>query len=785
MLELAIAGAIFLLVAGVLSLAVASDIGTRDEALVRGQLTADLVQAESVLANGSYDSLLANTFTPPNACSGTGTGTTGQSCYTIAGDTYEANWAIGTGTDASTALTLTGTSTLPSGAVITESRVVNAPSYDYSATEGTVRVTISNSPSGWNGVGPIYLLEQNDPSDIVASGPVTNGVAILSGEPALCSLANPCVVGLAGGDEFATNGSVSELPSEVWGPGSGVTLTAGGLTDATLDLTGVGTADLDLVATNTNTGQSEANAVAGSVCLYLNFNDGVAQQSVPVCNFASAGSLDVATYAPDPANPDTRMPLPIGVPMTFSTDSAGGGCPFVENPTPPGPVGSQGLTGSGWAGEAVCTSWTWGNPATATLNGVTTGWNSTTLTLSAGTIVSGSINWKGPGLGASAFVADSGNNLVRMITPGGSVTAWAGTGAAGLVNGPASSAEFNNPTAVAVASDGTVYVTDTGNNVIRAITPGGVVSTLATGFSNPHGLVLDSTGTDLYVADTGHNQIDEVSTSTGAVTVLSGDGASGHANGSGSSAEFAGPKGVALYGGVLYVADTGNNAIRAVATSGGATTDFAGTGASGSTNGPAGGSSFNSPQGVTVDNEGDVFVADTGNNEIREVSVAGSVSTFSGQTAPGFVNGSAGSAKFSGPEQLAEGLGGVLYVADTGNNVVRAVSTGGTASTLAGTGVSGSSNGDVATATFSGDSGVGSGPGWVSGQPAIGFGSVPVWSGARLVQSCSSSGTCTSIGTTVPENTACPGQACYSGSAPVSGWITPQIGARRRQVVVL
>jgi prepilin-type N-terminal cleavage/methylation domain-containing protein len=763
MIELLIAAALFLIVASVLALALVSDLGNRGEADVRRVLGADLAAGAANLAGGSYDTLLANTFTPPSVCSGSGGGTTQQSCYQVGSTTYRVTWSISSSSGSSTTLVVAGTVILPSGGVLTASHLALAPTEAYVAGKGVVRVRVVGSPSGWNGVGPVYLVEQNNPSISVASGGVSNGVAVLVGSPASCTVLNPCALGLSTGTTFASNGAVTEIPSDVWGTGSQIVLTSGGLTDATATITGIGTATLNLTSTNTSTGLSGFNSVAGSACIYLNFNDGVAAQSTPVCNFSAAGALSLSTYAPDPANPTTRVPFPIGT-MSFSTDAANGSCPYVANPTPPGPVGSQGLTASGWTKEAVCTSWTWGTPASVTISGTTSNWTGSNITLVGGSTLVGSINWSGTGLGASIFVADGGNNTVRLISPGGNVTTWAGTGTLGLVNGPRGSAEFDAPGAVVVARDGTLYVADTGNNVIRTITPGGSVSTLATGFNQPGALAL--VGATLYVVDTGHNQIDTVNTSTGAVSVLAGNGTPGLVNGAGASAEFFQPGGVSVSGGVVYVADTFNNVIRAIAPDGTVST-FAGSGSVGSANGTGALASFSNPNGMAVDSSGNLYVSDQANNKIREITPGASVTTFAGNGTAGLVNGTSGSAEFTTPSQLSFGLGGGLLVADQGDNVVRLIS-GGSVSTLAGTGAPGYRNGTDPNAQFYVNGGVSSGLGWLAGQPAIGFGTVAVWSGPRLVQSCSTSGTCTSVTNTVPENTDCPGQDCYSGSAPKS-----------------
>jgi serine/threonine protein kinase, bacterial len=166
-------------------------------------------------------------------------------------------------------------------------------------------------------------------------------------------------------------------------------------------------------------------------------------------------------------------------------------------------------------------------------------------------------------------------NKIRKVTPGGIVTTLAGSGAWGFADGLGSAAIFDSPSGVAVDGAGNVYVADTLNNRIRKITPGGLVTTLAgsgssggadgTGtaasFLHPAGMTIDGSG-NLYVGDTGNNKIRKV-TPDGVVTTLGGSGQVGHADGTGSAASFARPWGVAVDGsGSVYVADALNHAIR-------------------------------------------------------------------------------------------------------------------------------------------------------------------------------------------------------------------------------
>ena len=312
-------------------------------------------------------------------------------------------------------------------------------------------------------------------------------------------------------------------------------------------------------------------------------------------------------------------------------------------------------------------------------------------------------------------MADTGNSTIRKITPAGVVTTLAGTAGA--------AARFDAPQGIAVDSAGTVYVADTSNNMIREITPAGVVTTLAgssggsgsadgTGaaarFSSPSGVAIDSAGT-VYVADTENSTIREI-TPAGVVTTLAGTaGATGSADGTGAAARFSSPSGVAVdSAGNLYVADTGNSTIREI-TAGGVVTTLAGTaGATGSADGTGAAARFDFPMGIAVDSAGNLYVADTGNSTIRKITPAGVVTTLAGTAgATGSADGTGAAARFSSPSGVAVNSAGNLYVVDTGNSTIREITAGGVVTTLAGmAGATGSADGTGAAARFSSPSGV-------------------------------------------------------------------------------
>jgi trimeric autotransporter adhesin len=317
------------------------------------------------------------------------------------------------------------------------------------------------------------------------------------------------------------------------------------------------------------------------------------------------------------------------------------------------------------------------------------------------------------------YIADTLNNRIRMVS-GGTISTFAGNGAPEFSGdgGLATAASLNQPMGVAVDAAGNVYIADTGNNRIRMVTKG-TIATLAgdgvPGFSNgvsattaalqfPQGVAVDSKG-NVFIADTANNCIREVSGGTIATVAgttsptpgFSGDG------GPATSASLSSPQGVAVdSGGNVYIADTGNGRIRKV--SGGTIATIAGSGSfrfSGDGN-PANAATLSDPQRVAVDSQGNVYIADTGNNRVRRVS-GGTIATVAGNGNQGFSGdtGLATAASLNSPLGLTVDSSGNLYIADTGNNRVRMVTPTGIITTVAGSGKPGfAGDGGTATTAF-------------------------------------------------------------------------------------
>jgi sugar lactone lactonase YvrE len=322
------------------------------------------------------------------------------------------------------------------------------------------------------------------------------------------------------------------------------------------------------------------------------------------------------------------------------------------------------------------------------------------------------------------YIADTMNRTIRkMVVATGAVSTLAGTpGTAGSTDGIGAAALFNEPKGITVDGAGNVYVGDTFNGTIRKLVVAtGVVTTLAgdpkvggstdgigaaAHFYHPSGITADGAG-NLYVADTDNHTIRQVVVATGAVTTLAGTaGMTGSDDGVGAAARFFSVYALALDGaGNLYI---GDETIRRLVLAAGAVTTVVGTEThSGSTDGPGAVARFNQPRGVAADAAGNLYVADTINSTIRQVSATGTVRTLAGTPGmAGSTDGVGAAARFGFPSGVAVDGAGNLYVSD-GNAIRQVVVATGAVTTLAGAqGMLGSTDGVGAAARFFGPSGL-------------------------------------------------------------------------------
>ncbi len=246
----------------------------------------------------------------------------------------------------------------------------------------------------------------------------------------------------------------------------------------------------------------------------------------------------------------------------------------------------------------------------------------------------------------NAYLADTSNHAIRKITPAGVVTLVAGTpGTSGNVDTAGGSPSFKSPQGIAVdKATGVIYVADTGNKSIRKIATDGTVTTLlATGFTNPYGLVVDPTNAAILWITDGSNKVLPLTISggTGTLGTAVGSGTAGWADGAAASAKFrfSGFSGItADASGNLYVADRGSSCIRkltktssyAVSTLAGQGTATAPATAYGFIDGALGTNKFNFPQGIDMDASGNLYVSEVGNHSVRKIDSSGTVTTIVG-----------------------------------------------------------------------------------------------------------------------------------------------------------
>ena len=322
----------------------------------------------------------------------------------------------------------------------------------------------------------------------------------------------------------------------------------------------------------------------------------------------------------------------------------------------------------------------------------------------------------------NVYVADQGSDTIRKITPSGMVTTLAGLAyQSGSIDGTGSAARFLAPEGMAVDMNGNVYVADSANSAIRKITAAGVVTTLAgsagqigstdgTGnaarFDFPYDVAVD-TGGNVYVAD-GSSTIRKI-TSAGAVTTLAGSAdQTGSTDGTGNMARFGYPNGLTVdANGVIFVADTSNSIIRKITSTGVVTTAAGFAPIAGSIDGIGSAAQFNNPAGLTADTNGNIYVADNGNSSVRKITSTGVVTTLAGAGHAGFADGTGSVAQFDLPYGVAVDTNGTVYVADTVNQLIRKVTSAGVVTTIAGSaGQRGSTDGQGSTARFSSPNGI-------------------------------------------------------------------------------
>ena len=301
------------------------------------------------------------------------------------------------------------------------------------------------------------------------------------------------------------------------------------------------------------------------------------------------------------------------------------------------------------------------------------------------------------------FIADSASNTVREVAVSTGLINDASTASASATSSLRSSitsaTNFNHPAAIALDPAGNLYVLDQASSAIRRVSANTGTLALVAGsalgragfsgdngqatssqLSSPSGMAFDASG-NLFIADTGNHRIREVAATTGMITTIAGTGAAGFSGDGGlaAAAQLSSPSAVAVDAkGNLYIADSGTSTIRKIDTHTGLISTVAGTGVAGFSGDSAAATSaqLNAPQGITVDSFGNLFISDTGNQRVREVATGtGIITTVAGNSAQGYSGDGKASAQaaLNAPYATAVDASGNLYIADSGNAVIRKV----------------------------------------------------------------------------------------------------------------
>eukprot|EP00397_Hematodinium_sp_SG-2012_P021474 GEMP01022184.1.p1 GENE.GEMP01022184.1~~GEMP01022184.1.p1 ORF type:complete len:631 (+),score=213.74 GEMP01022184.1:234-2126(+) len=278
------------------------------------------------------------------------------------------------------------------------------------------------------------------------------------------------------------------------------------------------------------------------------------------------------------------------------------------------------------------------------------------------------------------YVADAGNHRLRKITVAhGTVHTVAGTGIPGCKDGPARDARFEGPYGIAIGAKDTIIVTDSSATALRAFSPSAntvmpIAGTPTGDFLLPTGVAVTPDG-NIHVCDTGKGRIVTLRAHGGAIQRVVGRGEHGYANGKAAKAQLSFPWAIAASpSGDLYVADSGNHCIRKIDARSGVVSTVAGTGEPGWRDGDARTAQFNDPHGIAVAADGCIYVSEARNHCVRKVDpVNQRVVTVAGEGEKGFCDGDGGMARFNDPDGLAFGHDGVLYVVDSQNDRIRAI----------------------------------------------------------------------------------------------------------------
>jgi uncharacterized protein (TIGR03437 family) len=571
--------------------------------------------------------------------------------------------------------------------------------YGWGPASGAASLSVSKTHSGSFSQGQTGVTYSVTVSNGAAAGPTSGVVTVTENPPTGLTL-----VSMTGSGWSCAGGTCTR--SDVLSPGfsyPAITVTANVASNAPSQVTNQVTASGG--GSNPATATDPTN-IAGGAGL-IGTTTTVAASPAGILTTGSTTLTATVTAKSGSGTPTGSVAFALGSAALSSATLTGGGGTAQATLVVYGnqlAVGSNTITAT-YSGDATYQSSS--APVTVTVTQSSAPPSSYTISTAAGNGTSGFSGDSGMAISAeldyptgvavdsagNLFIADTFNARIRKVTPAGTISTVAGNGTLGFSGdgGSPTSAELRLPDGVAVDSAGNIFIADETNNRIRKVTAAGTISTVAgngtAGFSGdggfatsaelfePGGIAVDGAG-NLFIADSMNNRIRKV-TPAGTISTVAGNGVQGFSGDSGPAllAELDQPSGVALdSAGNLFIADLMNSRVRKVTLAGTITT-VAGSGAFGFSgdNGPAISASLAEPWGVAVDGAGDLFIVDSGNQRIRMVTPAGTISTVAGNGTAGFSGDSATAtlAELRGPQYVVVDGAGNVFIADTNNNRVR------------------------------------------------------------------------------------------------------------------
>ncbi len=656
--------------------------------------------ATNATISGSVAGTYTVTVTDANGATATNTSTITEPTALAAASVVDSNVSINGGSDGGATASATG----------------GTGAYSYAWSNGATNASITGAAAGTytvsitdaNGCGPATSqVTITEPTVLSVSTAVDNNVNCNGGSDGGATASgsggtSPYTYFWSNGATNATiSGSVAGTYTVTVTDANGATATNTSTITEPTALAAASVVDSNVSINGGSDGQATASATGGTGAYSYAWNNGATSSTI---SGAAAGTYTVSITDANGCGPATSQ-VTITEPTALSVSTA------VDNNVNCNGGSDGGATASGSGGTSPYTYF-WSNGATnATISGSVAGTYTVTVTDANGATATNTSTITEPTALAAASVVDSNVSINGGSDGGATASATGGTGAYSYAW---SNGATNASITGAAAGTYTVSITDANGcgpatsqvtitepvNTAPAFTSSAVTTVWDDETYIYEFKVLDDDCDPLTVTAPVLPSWLSFETNEAVVTTLAGNGSTGNQDGTGTAASFSFPLDVAVDDNLnVYVADFFNNTIRKI-TSAGVATTFAGSGSAGSLDGTGTGAEFNSPGGIVIGSDGNLYVSDGNGHTIRKVDTNGVVTTFAGSGTAGLTDGTGTAASFQNPGGLAFDSDGNLYIADQSNHLIRKVTPLGVVSTFAGS-TEGSADGTGTSATFS------------------------------------------------------------------------------------